>query len=147
MTTDRAIEMVEELIKADFLGEHQEAVEIVLDAAKKRKGEGGMKSVVKEICAEYHAHLNHFPTDTPADFVSGRLHKAAHQVAGGRMDVSGLVFLSKCFGFFLKNYRMPDERELKEYDFRKCDGAQMMQSVVCILRTPDSGDEGGSENG
>lgn len=104
-----------------------------------------MKSVVKEICAEYHAHLNHFPTDTPADFVSGRLHKAAHQLAGDRLDVDGFVFLSKCYGHFLKNYRMPDERELKEYDFKNCDGADQIRAIVCILRTPNF-DEGGNEN-
>lgn len=106
-----------------------------------------MKSVVKEICAEYHAHLNHFPTDRPVDFVSGRLYKAAHQLAGDRLDIDGFVFLSKCYAYFLKNYQMPDERELKEYDFRQCDGANAMRAVVCILRTPNNDNEGGKENG
>ena len=105
-----------------------------------------MKSVVKEICAEYHAHLEHFPTETPADFVSTQLYKAAHQLAGNRLDIDGFVFLSKCYAFFLKNYRMPGEQELKEYDFRKCDGASAMRAIVCILRTPNGDSEGGKEN-
>ncbi len=34
MKMEKAIEMVEELLKADFLGEYQEAVEIILRAAE-----------------------------------------------------------------------------------------------------------------
>lgn len=100
-----------------------------------------MKRVVMEICADYHVHLVHFPNDSPKDFASSKICRAAGLLEDGRCSVDAFLFLCRSYAYFLKNYRQPTAEEQSRFDFDAVPDSKMRCAMVCIYRTP-SDDEG-----